>query len=146
MKKLFLLLTSVCAFAIGCQTDSTADSIVCVEEGGTVLAVSLEQTKTSLGKKVGSSYPVFWSEGDKLVANGKLSNEAQINQENPASALFLFEKATLNYPYNITIPIALRLQPRNPLWSLRPINPMQRAHLLQVMPRCADMPRIRMKP
>ena len=115
MKKLLLLFVTVAVFAVGCQTDNTSDSPIGVGEEGTVLTVSLEQTKTSLGEKVGDTYPYYWSEGDKLVANGKLSDEAQIDAENRASATFLFSKATLSYPYLITYPYCVATTAEKPI-------------------------------
>ena len=106
MKKFLLLLTSVCLFMVSCQTDTTTDNIIGVGNGeeGTTLAVSLAETRTTLGGKVGTSYPVYWSEGDQLVVNGYLSDEVQIDEDNRASALFTFKKAELNHPYYITYP------------------------------------------
>ena len=106
MKKFSLLLASVCLFMVSCQTDATTDKIIGVGNGeeGTTLAVSLAETRTSLGGKVGTSYPVYWSEGDKLVVNGLLSDEVQINEDNRALALFTFKKAQINHPYHITYP------------------------------------------
>ena len=106
MKKFLLLLTSVCLFMVSCQTDTTTDNTIGIGNGeeGTTLAVSLAETRTTLGGKVGTSYPVYWSEGDQLVVNGYLSDEVQIDEDNRASALFTFKKAELNHPYYITYP------------------------------------------
>ena len=106
MKKFLLLLASACLSMVSCQTDATTDNAIGVGNGeeGTTLAVSLAETRTSLGEKVGTSYPVYWSEGDKIVVNGVLSDEVQINEDNRASALFTFEKAELSHPYSITYP------------------------------------------
>ncbi len=105
MKKFLLLLASIIV-AVGCQTDTTTDNIIGIGNGeeSTTLAVSLAETRTSLGGKVGTSYPVYWSEGDKLVVNGYLSDKVQINEDNRASALFTFEKAELSHPFYITYP------------------------------------------
>ena len=106
MKKFLLLLASVCLSIVSCQTDATTNNAIGIGNGeeGTTLAVSLAETRTSLGGKVGTSYPVYWSEGDKLVVNGYLSDKVQINEDNRASALFTFEKAELSHPYSITYP------------------------------------------
>ena len=84
-----------------CQKDSTSD----VVNGGneTVLTVSLGKTRTSMGGKVGDTYPVYWSEGDCIAVNGVLSNEAQIDADEPATATFKFD-SNIAYPYNITYP------------------------------------------
>ncbi len=106
MKKFLLLLSAVGMIATACQTDATTDNAIGIGNGeeGTTLAVSLAETRTALGGKVGTSYPVYWSEGDKLVVNGYLSDKVQINEDNRASALFTFEKAELSHPFYITYP------------------------------------------
>ena len=72
-------------------------------DGATSLTISLEQTRTSLGDKVGDNYPVYWSEGDKIAINGECSTPASINAENRASASFTVD-ANLASPYCITYP------------------------------------------
>lgn len=105
MKKLLLLLATVGAVAVGCQTDNTPDNSLGVgNEEGTTLTISLAQTRTALGDKVGTIYPTYWSEGDQIVVNGKLSDAVQISSENRASATFRFSNATLSHPYHITYP------------------------------------------
>ena len=103
MKKFSLILAIVAIFAVGCQTDNTSDNAVNVGDG-TTLTISLPRTRTSLGEKVGDTYPIYWSEGDKIVVNGTLSNEVQINAENRASASFYFSNTVLSHPYHITYP------------------------------------------
>jgi endonuclease/exonuclease/phosphatase family metal-dependent hydrolase len=49
-------------------------------------------------------YPVYWSQGDKIVVNGILSDEVQIDAENRASAHFHISSDDLTYPYHITYP------------------------------------------
>ena len=71
--------------------------------GATTLTISLEQTRTSLGDKVGDSYPVYWSEGDRIAINGERSATALIDTENRASASFTVD-ANLKSPYCITYP------------------------------------------
>ena len=103
MKRFLLLLAMASIFAVGCQNDNTSDNAVNVGDG-TTLTISLPQTRTSLGGKVGDTYPIYWSEGDKIVVNGTLSNEVQINAENRASASFYFSNTVLSHPYHITYP------------------------------------------
>ena len=69
----------------------------------TTLTISLEQTRTSLGDKVGGYYPVYWSEGDKIAINGECSTPADINAENRASASFKVD-ANIKSPYHVTYP------------------------------------------
>ena len=99
MKRFGIILGFALLF-VGCQRDFTADNTV---GGGNTLTVSLGKTRTSMGNKVGDTYPVYWSEGDKIVVNGVLSNEAQIDADEPATATFKFD-SNIAYPYNITYP------------------------------------------
>lgn len=85
---------------VGCQNFEEQD-VVGVD--GRSLTVLLAETRTSLGAKEGTTYPVYWSEGDCIAMNGKCSAEAVINAENRASASFSVNYI-LNYPYRITYP------------------------------------------
>ena len=71
--------------------------------GSTTLTISLEQTRTVLGNKEGESYPVYWSEGDKIAINGKCSTPATINAENKSCATFTIEEE-IKAPYCVTYP------------------------------------------
>ena len=98
--KIILLLLVVVSTIIGCQNDNTADSVV---DEGLILTVSLPQTRTSLGEKVGNTYPVNWSEGDKIVVNGTLSDEVNIDADNRSCATFKINPSP-QYPFCITYP------------------------------------------
>ncbi|MBR0339199.1 MAG: hypothetical protein IIX40_03285, partial [Alistipes sp.] len=74
-----------------------------VVRGTSELTISLPATRTSLGEKVGVTYPVYWSEGDKISANGVESSEALIDENNPSRAQFSFP-SVVNYPLNILYP------------------------------------------
>ena len=103
MKFTRLILYALCAIVLfGCQTDNTSTPIG-GEKGSTFLSVSLENPRTALGEKVGDTYPVFWSEGDKIVVNGYASEEVIIDAENKNRATFEVKKS-LDYPYNISYP------------------------------------------
>ena len=92
-----LICALLCAILfVGCQTDTTSDINV-NPDGSTVLTISTAQTRTYLGAKEGDTYPIYWSEGDRVVANGIVSDKAVINAGNPASAQFTVN-ATLDYP------------------------------------------------
>ena len=86
---------------IGCQTDSTTTPMG--EEGSTLLSISLENSRISLGEKVGDKYPAYWSEGDRIVVNGYASEEVTISADNKSHATFEVKKV-LSRPYNITYP------------------------------------------
>ncbi|MBE6212224.1 MAG: hypothetical protein E7129_03700 [Rikenellaceae bacterium] len=102
MKKFLLVLVAVGFFAVGCQTDNTSDNAVNVGDG-TTLTISLPQTRTSLGGKVGDTYPIYWSEGDKIVVNGSLSEKVCIDVDDNSRAKFVVNPSP-EYPYHITYP------------------------------------------
>ena len=86
-----------------------------VGEGGvTKLEVALPQTRTYLGEKLGDLYPMYWSEGDKIVVNGLISNEVKIDAENRSSATFEVE-GVLDYPLSVTYPYAVGTTAANPV-------------------------------
>ena len=99
-KFLFILTTLLTLFFVGCQTDTT-DSVVTGDSR--LLTISIAPTRTHLGDKVDSTYPVYWSEGDKIAANGMESASAEIKADNAAVAQFSFA-SSLSYPCHITYP------------------------------------------
>ena len=86
---------------IACSQDinNELDSFV----NQTSITVGIPETRTSLGKKDGNNYPIYWSEGDKIVANGVVSTSSEISS-NKTSAVFRFDGTTLTPPYHITYP------------------------------------------
>ena len=98
-------LSIICTFATlaitACQTDKGFDSTI--GNDSNTITVSLEQTRTSLGAKSDGIYPVYWSEGDRLAVNGVLSEEAQIDEKNPATANFKVENS-MTYPISVVYP------------------------------------------
>lgn len=100
MKKIIIALTAA-VFALSCATDTT--ETVRIDEQSFVtessIYLSLEGSRTQLGKKVDGVYQLLWSEGDKISANGVESAEAVIDENNPARAIFSFNEvlAETNY-------------------------------------------------
>lgn len=88
-------------FLVACQGDNTSEGVY--GDGATTLTVALPTTRTSLGDKSGDTYPVYWSEGDKIAVNGAESAAAVVDASNASLANFTFSSA-LSYPYNITYP------------------------------------------
>ena len=87
------------ALFVGCQTDGTSEV-----GSGSSLTISLDQvSRLSLGDKRGDSYPVYWSEGDRIGVNGESSDVAQISANNPSVATFTLGE-NVQYPYCITYP------------------------------------------
>lgn len=112
MKRLLLsILILGSALFVGCQRDLSNS----IEGGGTsVLNVSINNTRTSLGGKVGDIYPAYWSEGDKIVVNGVVSNEADIDAGRPSSASFTFS-SDVTRPYYVTHPYCNTTKAQQPV-------------------------------
>ena len=106
MKNLSKIFVAVVAlFAYSCVTDATEDLGVQLGGQNTEITLSLEESRTQLGEKVGDLYPLHWSDGDKISVNGVESGEASINLSNPSVATFTVNGA-LAAPYCITYPAA----------------------------------------
>ena len=99
MKKI-LSLTLLALLFVACHHDGIVDID---ESNGGYLEVSLAETRTLLGSKEGTTYPLYWSEGDCIVVNGVKSQAAQIDAENSAKARFEVG-VEVEYPYSITYP------------------------------------------
>ena len=100
----FAIITSIALLLAGCTTDGVNETGIRTE-GITSLTITTEPTRTSLGEKVGESYPLYWSKGDKIVVNGIPSDEAEIDATNQAVAHFTFGEE-LRYPLSIVYPYA----------------------------------------
>ena len=88
MKNLTKIFMAVVAlFAVACTTDMTGDLApeLGLGEGQTTLTLSLEESRTQLGEKVGELYPLYWSEGDAVAVNGA-GYPVTISSENEAVA------------------------------------------------------------
>ena len=106
MKNLTKMFMAVAVLFAGfaCTTDATEDLAVQLDVAGqTEIVLSLEESRTQLGEKVGDIYPLYWSEGDKIAVNGVVSNEISAETAGAAAATFTLN-GTLAYPYNIVYP------------------------------------------
>ena len=113
MKKFytFLSIVALAALTVGCakEIDTAKDELVSedalVQPGEeTTVTVVLNvpespDTKTTLGAKDGSSYPVLWSAGDVITLNGTAASEFTPASGN-ASATAKFKVTGLAAPYN----------------------------------------------
>ncbi len=97
MRKLYFAAV-LALLLIGCQSEVALEN-----EYTKTLTVSIPQTRTTLGDKVADVYPVYWSEGDRISANGVESFDADIDAENPSKAQFAFA-SEVKYPLNILYP------------------------------------------
>ena len=93
---LFLLALSSCN--VDTPTNVVGDEVV------TKIEVTLPETRIALGDKVDGNYSAYWSEGDKIVVNGILSEAVKIDAENRSSATFEVKSGDMEYPFNVTYP------------------------------------------
>ena len=101
MKRLLLLVATLYAMLFaGCVQESTTDIS---GESGSVFKVTVAESRTSMGDKEGTTYPIYWSEGDCLAINGKKSLSAVISDEDRSVATFEMEEA-VRAPYSVTYP------------------------------------------
>ena len=98
------IITAILLFAAtifsGCQNDLIENRH---NDDCAKLTISLEKSRTSLGDKVGESYPLYWSEGDRIAINGAASGEAVIDAANRSVATFEI-LSPASKPFHITYP------------------------------------------
>ena len=101
MKKLSIIFgLALAMLTVGCSTDATEDLI---KTGTVEIGVNIEEpTRTYLGALDGRTYPVLWSEGDKVAVNGVAS--AAVGAQYAGSASAIFEVADVAAPYNVLYP------------------------------------------
>ena len=105
MKALFKLFLAVAAgmFALSCVTDATEDLGVNLGGQTTEISISLEESRTHIASKDGDSYPLYWSEGDKIAVNGVASAPLAKEAHGKSSATFVLD-GVVAYPHNIVYP------------------------------------------
>ncbi len=87
MKKISMILGSaLMMLAAGCTTDATKE--VVNNDNKVVIGLSLDATRTSLGDKTGTEYPVLWSAGDKVAVNGVTSEALAAEYAGKTAAQF----------------------------------------------------------
>ena len=109
MKNLAKFFVAVAALFVGvsCTTDTTEDlTQQVVGQGQTVLTVSVG-SRTSLGDKVGETYPIYWSEGDVVSLNGVPSEPLTDVEPNATVATFKWNK-TFEAPYCLAYPASAK--------------------------------------
>ena len=85
-------------------SECTSDTVNGVGgEDVTKITVALPQTRTMIGNKVGNTYLVYWSEGDRIVADGLLSEVVEIDADDRSRATFAV-KGSISYPLSVTYP------------------------------------------
>ena len=106
MKKLYTLISVVALIltAAGCamEIDCPVEEISGEKEDIITVTLSVPEspdTKTSLGSKEGSSYPVLWGDSDVITLNGTAATSFTCGDGN-TTATATFKLANLSAPYN----------------------------------------------
>lgn len=102
MKKYFVIFAIGAASLASCSKESSFEP----QAGKTVISVGIAETKTTIGEAVDGKRPVYWANGDKLVANGVTSAALADVPENAKTANFEFE-GILAAPVNLLYPASL---------------------------------------
>ena len=99
MKKFIFF--ALLAVLMSCSQDAERGADAYID--GEIVTIARPNTRTSLGGKVGDTYPVYWSEADRIVVNGVASTSIAVDGDRRC-ATFGFDTALGTYPYNITYP------------------------------------------
>lgn len=103
MKKILITLFATILLASGCTKETDSPISEDIQSGGIIrvnLSVPVNQdTKTSLGDKNGSSYPVLWGASDVITLNGVEATSFTRGNGN-TTATATFRLALLSSPYN----------------------------------------------
>ena len=113
MKKLYIVLSVVAltVLAAGCakemnDPDAVREKVLTVDKttGEALVNVTLAvpespDTRTTLGTKTGSSYPIYWGASDVITLNGTAATSFTRNSGN-ATAQAAFKVSNLTAPYN----------------------------------------------
>ena len=100
----YLSIIALAALSAACEKENVKveNGSVPVGEESTIsvtLNVPDPATKTSLGAKDGSTYPVYWSDGDIISLNGTAATSFYLDSGN-TSARATFKVSNLSAPYN----------------------------------------------
>ena len=103
LTKIFLAVTALFA-SVACTTDVTENLVAEVGNGITEITLSLDESRTQLGEKAGETFPLYWSDGDKISVNGVESNPITVGEKVTVASFTV--PATLSAPYCIAYPAA----------------------------------------
>lgn len=102
MKK-YLISVALAAFAlVSCNIEQEVDTPVAPTGKSVKFSAELVQTRTVLGAKEGTSYPVLWSAGDVVSVNGVASDAIEAAYDGQARAEF--SVTGVSAPYFAAIP------------------------------------------
>lgn len=81
-----ILGSALMMLTVGCTTDTTKE--VVNNDNKVIIGLSVDATRTSLGDKTGTEYPVLWSAGDKVAVNGVASEPLAAEYAGKTAAQF----------------------------------------------------------
>ena len=98
MKRLIIFTLTLCGI-FACSKPEIAEEFLSVEAG-----LPFQASKTALGEKSGTSWPLVWSEGDCLFLNGVSSKALSASEAGSSTATFKFSgvggASVWNYTYS----------------------------------------------
>ena len=103
MRHLFAIFAACIIAATACTAPAEESNIDSAVGGRLIVDIVASDSRIALSERENDRYPLHWSEGDRISINGILSDEAQIDADNPRSASFT-TTSTLSYPYSILYP------------------------------------------
>lgn len=99
------VLAAVAALALlSCSKETGTDTPVATSPGSVTISASFAESKTVLGPKEGTTYPNYWSSGDKISVNGVTSSA--IDDSFAGTSKADFEVAGVSAPYFAACPAA----------------------------------------
>lgn len=102
MRKLFVLAAAAALALVSCNVEQEVDTPVVPAGKTVVFSAELTHTRTALGDKNGSAYPVLWSAGDIVSVNGIASSPIDNSFAGTANAEFTVEGVSA--PYYAAVP------------------------------------------
>ena len=108
MKRFFVLISiAAAAAAVSCTREQLAPESPVVPAGKTVITLTTEMTKTTMGELSEGKRPVYWANGDKIAVNGEVSDALTGLEANSRSASFSFTDKVIVAPYKAVYPETL---------------------------------------
>ena len=104
----YLIFFAAAAFAAACAKEAPLEeeALPSVETRDVMLGLTMpsSETRTVLGSKSGSNYPVYWQAGDRISLNGALSEAVPSEDSGKNKTTLLVRDASISAPYNVLYP------------------------------------------
>ena len=103
MKKIYALIGIAATFAAACAREDIVQDSPELASGKTVITLTLDEAKTTVGDLSGGKRPVYWADGDKVAVNGVVSDPLENIPAGSRSASFSFS-SVVNPPFLVVYP------------------------------------------